>query len=92
MLMKSFEGRKERARRRAAAGRSIERLIERGLLESCSRGSWRLTPSGVQAARKLYPGVRELSAKELERHNALRVLIDSWIQEQSANYQAPPDR
>jgi hypothetical protein len=80
-MMKSFEDPKERARRRAAAGRSIERLIGRRLLESCSRGSWRLTRGGLEAARKLYPEMRELSARELERHDALRELIDSWIRE-----------
>ena len=80
-MLKEVEDRRERASRRAGAGRSLERLIERGLLESCGRGSWRLTPSGVKAARKLYPDIKELTAKELERHNALRVGIESWIQE-----------
>ena len=65
-MLKEVEDRRERASRRAAAGRSLERLIERGFLESCGRGSWRLTPSGVKAARKLYPDIKELTAKELE--------------------------
>jgi hypothetical protein len=80
-MMKEVEDRRERARRRAAAGKSIDRLIGRGLLESCGRGSWRLTSIGFQAGKKLYPGVRELSARELEKHNALREMIDSWIHE-----------
>jgi hypothetical protein len=80
-MLKEVEDQQERASRRAGASRSLERLIERGLLACCGRGSWRLTPSGVKAARKLYPDIKELTAKELERHNDLRVGIQSWIQE-----------
>ena len=47
-MMKEIVDRRERATRRAAAGRALARLIGRGLLASCSRGSWRLTPRRVQ--------------------------------------------
>jgi hypothetical protein len=80
-MLKEAEDRRERASRRAGAGRSIERLIGRGLLESCEWGRWRLTPGGVKTARKLYPEIKDLTAKELERHNALRLEIESWIQD-----------
>jgi hypothetical protein len=46
-MLKEVEDQQERASRRAGASRSLERLIERGLLACCGRGSWRLTPSGL---------------------------------------------
>jgi hypothetical protein len=56
--MKLFKDRRERARHRAAAGRSIARLIERGLLECPGRGRWKLTPAGLALAQKLDPDVQ----------------------------------
>jgi hypothetical protein len=60
-MLKEVEDRRERARRRASAGRSIERSMGRGHLESCSWGRWRLTANGVTAARKLFPETKELT-------------------------------
>jgi hypothetical protein len=80
-MLKEVEDRRVRAERRAVAGRSLERLIGRGLLESCWWGSWRLTASGVKVAKKLYPEVKELSARELERIRALHQRINAWIDE-----------
>jgi hypothetical protein len=50
-MMKEIGYRNERASRRAATGRSLHRLIERGLLECPARGARRLTPAGLKAAR-----------------------------------------
>ena len=60
---------------------TIERLCQRGLLESCEWGRWRLTASGLEAARRLYPEITELSARELERNRALLQRIKAWIDE-----------
>jgi hypothetical protein len=57
--------RRERARARASAGRSLARLIKRGLLESCSRGRWRLTHRGLSLARALYPEIKLRTKKKL---------------------------
>jgi restriction endonuclease Mrr len=69
-MMRKIENRKERARRRAAAGLSIARLIRRGLLESCSRGRWRLSKRGVAIAKKLHPEIKEPTAQEVEKDRA----------------------
>jgi hypothetical protein len=65
-MMRRIPDRKERARRRAAAGLSIARLIKRGLLESCSRGRWRLSKLGVEIAKKLHPQVKRPTKQEVE--------------------------
>jgi hypothetical protein len=66
-MMRKIPDRKERARRRSAAGLSIARLIKRGLLESCSRGKWRVTRAGLAVARKLWPELKPMSKKKVER-------------------------
>jgi hypothetical protein len=67
VMMRRIEDRKERARRRAAAGLSIARLIRRGLLASCSRGKWCLTRAGVVMARRLYPEIQPMSKQKVAR-------------------------
>jgi hypothetical protein len=71
-MITNFEDRRERASRRAAAGLSIERLIKRGLLERCARGSWRLTPTGLRVARGLYPDLKPPTKRRLAHGIALR--------------------
>ena len=71
-LMMEYEDRRERASRRAAAGLSIARLIKRGVLERCSHASWRLTPTGLALARRLWPENKPPTKRELARHIALR--------------------
>jgi hypothetical protein len=56
-MMMDFEDRRQRASRRAAAGLSIARLIKRGVLERCSRASWRLTPISIADLEKERPGI-----------------------------------
>jgi Mn-dependent DtxR family transcriptional regulator len=53
--MKAETDHAKRAVRRAAAGRALERLVKRGLLEHCGRGKWRLTEAGVEVAKVLHP-------------------------------------
>jgi hypothetical protein len=77
-LIADFEDRRERARRRAAAGLSIARLIRRGLLEWCARGRWRLTPAGLKVARRIWLDVKPTTKRELARHIALRKAISAW--------------
>jgi len=74
-IMKQIENRRERACRRAAAGRALARLIRRGLLETCSRGAWRLTRAGLEAARKVHPEIQRPSDHELA------VALASWMDE-----------
>ena len=76
--MMDFEDRRVRASRRAAAGLSIARLIKRGLLERCSRASWRLTPTGLKVARRLNPQCKPPTKRELARNIALRKAISAW--------------
>jgi hypothetical protein len=53
-MMSQIEDGQVRARKRAAAGLSIARLIKRGLLERCcTRGRWRLTETGIEVAKVL---------------------------------------
>jgi hypothetical protein len=77
-LMMEYEDRRERASRRAAAGLSLQRLVKRGFLKSCSRGHWRLTPTGLALARRLWPHVKPPTKRELARHIALRKAISAW--------------
>jgi hypothetical protein len=74
-MMKEIEDRRVRHVRRAAAGRAIARLIRRGLLESCARGAWRLTPRGFKAARDLWPEIRRPGEHELA------VAVAAWMDE-----------
>jgi hypothetical protein len=69
-LMRKVKDRAERHRRRAAAGLSLHRLTGRGLLEHCSRGSWRLTPAGVKLASGLYPEIKPLTKEQVEEQLA----------------------
>jgi len=68
--MKKIKDRAERHRRRAAAGLSLHRLTQRGLLERLARGGWRLTPAGVKLAACLYPEIKPLSKEEVEQQVA----------------------
>jgi restriction endonuclease Mrr len=76
--MAEIEDRKERATRRADQGRSIARLIKRGLVESCSRGKWRLPRAGFEIARELHPGVKPSSKRELAGQIAMRKAVQAW--------------
>jgi hypothetical protein len=69
-MMRRIADRKQRARRRSAAGLSIARLIRRGLLEPCSRGRWRLSKLGVGIAKKLHPQVKRPTKQEMESSRA----------------------
>jgi restriction endonuclease Mrr len=71
--------RRVRGSRRAAAGRSIARLMKRGLLESCSRGTWRLTRLGFKAAREFYPEIKPLSKRQVAATIALRKTLHSAL-------------
>ena len=71
----SKEERRKNASLRSAAGLSIERLIKRGLVESCSRGRWRLTKRGFKVARELWPELKPMSQRELASTIALREAI-----------------
>jgi hypothetical protein len=64
-LITDFDDRRERAARRAAAGLSLARLIKRGLLEHCARGSWRLTPAGLALARRLNLDIKPPTKRQL---------------------------
>ena len=77
-LITNFEDHRERASRRAAAGLSIRRLIKRGLLERCARGSWRLTPTGLKVARWLYPDIKPPTKRQLAHSIALRKAMSAW--------------
>lgn len=63
--MRRFGDRRVRNARRAASGAAIARLIKRGLVEPCGRGAWRLTRTGLIAARTLYPEIKPLTKSEL---------------------------
>jgi hypothetical protein len=77
-MMQKFEDRKERACRRADTGRSIARLIKRGVLACGSeRGKWRLTPLGLAVARTLYPEMKPWTKRELAKTLALREAMHS---------------
>jgi hypothetical protein len=77
-LWESCDDRRERAQRRAAAGRAIKRLIRRGLLEGRSRGKWRLSKAGVALARRLYPQIKPVTKRELAHNIALNKAMQSW--------------
>jgi hypothetical protein len=79
--MAGFEDRRERARRRAAAGLSIARLIKCGLLECFARGSWRLTPPGLAVARRLYPDLKPPTKRQLTRDIAIHKATSQWADE-----------
>jgi restriction endonuclease Mrr len=66
---------RKRAAHRAAAGLSVRRLVDRGLVESHSRGKWRLTPRGVKVARKLYPEIKPPTKREVASEIAFRATI-----------------
>jgi hypothetical protein len=70
MRPKPITDHRERATHRAAAGLSITRLVNRGLVEGSSRGKWRLTPKGVRVAKALWPEILPLSKREVSRRIA----------------------
>jgi hypothetical protein len=74
-MMKEAEDRRVRNRRRAAAGRSLHRLIRRGLLECPARGAWKLTPAGFKAAKGLWPEIQRPNEHELV------VQVAAWMEE-----------
>jgi hypothetical protein len=73
----SKEERRKNASLRSAAGLSVARLIKRGLVESCSRGKWRLTGAGLKVAQKLWPELKPMSKKEVASAIAFRELVHS---------------
>ena len=85
MRPKPIADHKERAAHRAAAGLSIVRLVNRGLVKGCSRGKWRLTPKGVRVAKVLWPEIVPLSKREvaaaiasdIELRNAIHSVLGS---------------
>ena len=83
MRPKPIADHKERAAHRAAAGLSIVRLVNRGLVKGSSRGKWRLTPKGVRVAKALWPEILPLSKAEVARQIAgtldMRVAVHSAL-------------
>lgn len=83
MRPKPIADHKERAAHRAAAGLSIVRLVNRGLVKGCSRGKWRLTPKGVRVAKVLWPEILPLSKREVAAQIAgtlaMRVAVHSVL-------------
>jgi hypothetical protein len=70
--MKGLTDSRLRARRRAAAGLAISRLIKRGLVKRSSRpGRWRLSRAGFSLARRLYPEIRRPTKRQLASDIAL---------------------
>jgi hypothetical protein len=78
-IMTQYKDRRERARRRAAAGLAVKRLINRGLLERCSRGSWCLSRAGVALARCLYPELKPITKRQLAHNIALHQAMQSRL-------------
>jgi|SRR6516164_5624808 len=78
-LMRKFEDRRERHRRRSAFGLSVARLIKRGLLESPVRGRWRLTLTGVKLASALYPEIKPLTKRQLKEQLAPTLALRTAI-------------
>jgi hypothetical protein len=74
-MMTKYEDKKQRATRRADTGRSIARLVARGLVECCARGKWRLTKRGATLARALYPEIVPLSKRGVASTIALREAV-----------------
>jgi hypothetical protein len=82
--MAGIDNLRERASRRAAAGRSIERLVRRGFLECCSRGHWRLTRRGFKVARALHPEVSPLKKRQVAAEIAWRKTMNAYLDEHPA--------
>jgi hypothetical protein len=74
-MVKEIEDRRVRATRRAAIGRSLARLVRRGLLESCSRGYWQPSKRGLRVARQVFPEIRPLTRLELAQKIAREKMI-----------------
>jgi hypothetical protein len=70
---------KAREVRRTSKARAVQRLITRGLLESCSRGKWRLTRAGVKVAKVLWPGLKPPTKRELQSQIAFREAVHSVV-------------
>jgi hypothetical protein len=75
-----LEDRGKVAAKRAAAGLSIARLINRGLVKNCARGRWRLTARGLKVARQLYPEVKKLPKKELARNIKMGIAMAQAVE------------
>jgi hypothetical protein len=75
----SAEERRKRASARAASGRAVARLVKRGLVESCGRGRWRLTPRGVKVAKALYPELKPPSKREVAAAIASEIRLRNAI-------------
>jgi hypothetical protein len=74
----SNEERRKNASLRSAAGLSVARLIKRGLVESCSRGKWRLTGAGLEVARELWPKLKPMSKREVASAIAFWEMSGAW--------------
>jgi restriction endonuclease Mrr len=71
--------RKAREVRRTSKARAITRLVKRGLLESPSRGKWRLTRRGLVVARKLWPEILPPTEQEVARDIAFREAVHAVV-------------
>jgi hypothetical protein len=79
MRPKPIADHKERAAHRAAAGLSIVRLVNRGLVKGSSRGKWRLTPKGVRVAKVLWPELKPPSKQQIASDIAFREAVHSVL-------------
>jgi hypothetical protein len=70
---------RERESRRTSKARAIERLIKRGLVESCSRAKWRLTARGLKAARALWREIKPMTKRQLASDIAFRQVVHSVV-------------
>lgn len=75
----NLEDRGKVAAKRAGAGLSIARLINRGLVKNCARGCWRLTARGLKVARQLYPEEKKPTKRELARNITWRIVAAESI-------------
>jgi hypothetical protein len=67
--------RRLRASKRAAAGRALERLIKRGLVEPVTRGRWRLSSQrSVEVAAQLWPQIKKPTSEQMAADVQMRVL------------------
>jgi hypothetical protein len=70
---------RKRANRRAAAGHAVARLVDRGLVESCGWGKWKLTASGFKAAQGMFPLVKRPTKQEIAGQIGLAKAFESAL-------------
>jgi hypothetical protein len=72
---KDADNRRAKASKRAAAGRALQRLIKRGLVEPVARGHWRLSSQhGVEVAARLWPQIKKPTPEQMAADVGMRVL------------------